>query len=776
MSKFQPIILAAAAALFVWLLRPALGEAGFEALRQKAVAANPAGVSVTLAVAGGKTVFHRGEMIPLTAAFAASTPGRYDLNTDPGSRDLQWGSDAFHCDSAGATDPLRVYYDREFGTVYSGPGPRFQPLTTQPAAIGYTLNEWLRFDVPGHYRVYLTSGRVVDAAKRHNDLLFQGHLAASNTVEFDVLPDDPAWNARTLQNALPLFNDTSQNYRAQEAGAVAARTVRFLGTPDAVQAMVARCGSFTGYDSLNTSAYYQTQLGLLGFPDRAFVIGEMQRRLADPNFPIFTFFLDDLAEAQFLAAYPQTVPPYAPNDPVQNQQRQDKIGQRIKALTEFNDQARLALAAAVPAKQGRAKALSLFTLLQNGYQNPHTPAQRELAQALIPVFDDLTPDEQGSLLSQSGYWKEVRGPDMLPILRRVYAAPLPNADPDSAQGFDARERQSLALHDLMELSPAGGRALLLAEIANPKTTIDLATLCSLPDQFLPSLDKTFALNLENSLSRSIGDSEVESRLVERYATRAILPRLKAEHRFYGCVVDVNLLAYFLRTDPAYGAAQLEQALARRKDTGCYRYVLSDVAGLHYGPEVERLALLHLHDPDPQTAADAAKTLGAYGSPAAEASLWARMREWHKEWAGKADQLEPTDKNSAPAPGQLEFALTQALATAPGWLLDAPQLRTLEALCVTPQARINVTAMVLDPSAPVFITGGGADEWGVAQYDSLPSLSALEHKLAQFPAGTRFRLSRANFTSPDAQALTLSCLHSFLEKRRMTLTAEPFPVR
>lgn len=125
------LIEAARAALWLWLAclgLPAHADAAFDAARAGAVAASPAGVSVTLTVAGGKTVFHRGEIIPLTAAFAASVPGRYDLNTDPGSRDLLWNSDAFYCDSPNATDPLRVYYDHEFGMGYSGPGPRFEPL------------------------------------------------------------------------------------------------------------------------------------------------------------------------------------------------------------------------------------------------------------------------------------------------------------------------------------------------------------------------------------------------------------------------------------------------------------------------------------------------------------------------------------------------------------------------------------------------------------------------------------------------------------------------
>jgi len=171
----------------------------FEAARLKAVAANPPGVSVTLGLPGGREQFHRGEVIPLSAVFASRRPRAYRADTDPGSRDLQWGDDAFHVESAsGATDPLRGFYTRDI-LVYNGPGPRLEPLEVKPVTISYTLNEWLRFDAPGRYRVFLTTGRISDVGKGHQDaLFFQGRTTASNSVEFEVLPDDPAWDSQTL--------------------------------------------------------------------------------------------------------------------------------------------------------------------------------------------------------------------------------------------------------------------------------------------------------------------------------------------------------------------------------------------------------------------------------------------------------------------------------------------------------------------------------------------------------------------------------------------------
>jgi len=620
------LLTAACLLLTCFRLVPAYGDTGFETARLKA-AANPPGVSVVLSLPAGRAQFHRGEIVPLSAVFTSSSPGVYDLNTDDGSRDLLWNSDAFHVDNpAGAVDPLPVYYDREFGIAYSGGGPRFQPLSAKPLTVSYTLNEWLRFDTPGRYRVYLTSGRITDTAKRHEDLSFQGYAATSNAVEFEILPDDPAWDAETLQAALPLYNAQGYNSRTDAAQQAAVRIVRFLDMPDAARAMVARYGTFSDFDFLNTRTYYQTRLGLFGFPQPGFVVSEMERRISDPDFPISEQFIYDLAQTQFLAAYTQTIPRYVAGDPAKEKERRDLIQQRLAALTALQNQDQERLKAAAPNKRGKARVASLYALLRLDYRSPNTTEYQNQVRALVPVFDALTTEQQNGLLGYN--WAALHGPDMLPVLRRLYTKPVSDEGVGNWQESESLDQHSLVLRRLTELSPAEGRALLLAEIKSVRPHVDLPTLCSLPDRTLPALDGVLAANLESVLSSGSGDWRIAPRLVERYATASILPRVKAAYGNKGgewaCDIQTNLLAYFLRTDRTYGVMQLKKALAAHKDTGCYRSVLSDVAALQAGPDVERLAVLHLNDPDTAVAADAAKTLGMYGSAASEPALWARI--------------------------------------------------------------------------------------------------------------------------------------------------------
>ncbi len=760
--------------LLTCLRLPAAGAApDFEAARLNAVSANPSGVSLTLSLSSGRTQFHQGEVISLIATFASSRPKAYKLNTGPGDRDTPWNTDAFSVDNpTGAVDPLAAYYANGFPEAFSGAGPQFQDLTAQPASVSYALNEWLRFNVPGRYRVYLTSGRIIDVGwKWRGRPGLEGRVTTSNAVDLEILPRDPALDAQTLQQALPLFNEDGFDPRTQITRRAAVRAIRFLGTPDAARAMVARYGHLSDIYFFSSPAYSQTRLALFGFRQPAVVTQEMEHRIADADFPVPLLFMQDLAQTQLLATHPQPSPPYNAADPEGNKKRQQLLHERRDALAVLTKQDRDRLAAAITTKQGRARAVSLYTLFQMGVSPPDTAADRALARALVPVFDALTTEEQTGLLYDES-WKLVRGPDMLPVLRRLLAKPG-RIDGYEAPWSEAVQLDSLALRRLMELSPVEGRALLLTEIQSRHPHVDLSTLCSLPDKTLPGFDAVLANDLEGNLHNS-GDWQYAPGLVERYATRAILPRVKAAYSSngdgWGGDTQSSLLAYFLRMDHDYGLEQMRDALASRKKSGWYKSVLSDVAALlpSPDPDIDRLAIAHLDDPDPEVGVDAIRMLGAYGSPAAEAPLWARMRDWHRQEVGKAER-------STPAPEELEYVFTNALATSPGWLADRAKLRALEDLCITPNGRANVAAFFQQWQEPVTVTFmRDQGQWSVVQYGQLPSLAALERKLAQFPRGSRFRLAHWNFPGRAEQAQAFGRLKPFLEARGMRLEEEPFP--
>lgn len=96
------------------------------------------------------------------------------------------------------------------------------------------LNEWVALDKPGHYSVYVTSGRVGTPDKAEPVEL------RSNSLDFDVVPADPAWQQQTLSTASATLNMGSST-EAEKAGAL--RVLRFLDTPASVHELVFRLGT-----------------------------------------------------------------------------------------------------------------------------------------------------------------------------------------------------------------------------------------------------------------------------------------------------------------------------------------------------------------------------------------------------------------------------------------------------------------------------------------------------------------------------------------------------
>ena len=211
-------------------------------------------------------------------------------------------------------------------------------------------------------------------------------------------------------------------------------------------------------------------------------------------------------------------------------------------------------------------------------------------------------------------------------------------------------------------------------------------------------------------------------------------------------------------------------------SGCYRSLLSEVAGLHFCPELEKIAIHHLADPDAAVVKDAAKMLGKHGSAAAEKYLWARLKLWHQHWKPRAAELKRD--NPWIEPYDLEMAdkksvgqeLATALATGMGWLADKHKLEKIKNLCLTDWAVKEIERMINIWSRDLYIRCYPLGE--VAQYHFF-SLDELKAKLAQFPRGTLFQYLPSAPPGGEARGeQVFSIIKAFVEKRGMKLKRSP----
>jgi hypothetical protein len=258
---------------------------------------------VTLEVIFPKRTFARGEVIPMTLRFHTERPGVFAVNNASSDRSGRLSIDQFHLDHAdGTTDPLADYYRTISG--YIGGGLSAEIALETRVDVPVTLNEWIRFDQPGTYRVQVESGRVVYRGYRGLPPM----AVTSTETELEIVDADPEVEARTLAEA----SATIDRVAAQLGGRVASytelsesrdeldralRVLRCLDTPAAAREFVRHLAlgharirwqpvsaGGTRAGTLPPPAWhdrtFQLIAGLFGSPHRMLILSEMERRAA----------------------------------------------------------------------------------------------------------------------------------------------------------------------------------------------------------------------------------------------------------------------------------------------------------------------------------------------------------------------------------------------------------------------------------------------------------------------------------------------------------------
>jgi hypothetical protein len=666
-------------------------------------------VTLTLRVPDGARQFRIGEIIPLELEFASAVSARYYVDGATYDRSGRLLLEQFQIEpTAGTSDPLLDYFAQ---AAFIGGGLRSRhALGGQPVRIRLELNEWVRFDRPGRYRVSVRSSRVTDESRMEEGRAAEVPVQ-SNAIEVEVLEASPDWQRETYANARAILDGSGADERRRGC-----RMLRFLGTEAAVDEMIRRLDSDPGCG-------FDSRAGLFGAPDRAYVIRRLEERLVAPDQPVSTAYVRTLAALSLYLRHPD----FRPVQTAETAGRivQGELGRRPELVSEEVARYVALLLPALPGKEPAARALTMADALDLLIAASNRSLTAGVRDQLAGAFLDLPLERQRILLE--GQWHRMRSPALLPALRHLASAPSGAAAPL----FD------VALRRLHDLSPNEARPILLREIRAPRRGMTLMTLGILPDRELPELDDALA-----SAVLAGNDPEgLRAGLLARYASDAVAPRLESlvSERVPGlaCAPQAALIAYFLRASPASGRGLLDQALAARERTGCYRTVLGSVAAVRMTAGVEEAAVRLLDDPDAEVAAGAAAVLGEHGSAAAAAPLRAAFFRWRAAWTSAGgDRTLPSDE------ARRELALVEAIGRGQGWRLDAAGLADLRALCVTDGCRRQAEFMI-ELADERRIRVHSIDEPRLssillAQYQ-FRSIDGLERKLAQFPRGTSFTL-------------------------------------
>ncbi|HEY3580157.1 MAG TPA: hypothetical protein VGK82_06415, partial [Pyrinomonadaceae bacterium] len=725
-------------------------------------AQNLDGVSFTIRFKDNQRQFQQGELMRLELSFASTKPHTFVVDAATYDRSGRLDCDNFVLDQYDAVvDPLYDYFHSFMGFVAGG--LRSIPeLTEKPEVINADLNEWLRFDKPGRYRLYVVSSRVGRKDHRGKPLA----PVVSNIVEFEIVPADKKWASQQFAQAITALAKPGADDRGD------CRTLRFLGIKAAVTEMIKRSrGEPHGCD-------FDFSFGLIGSPHRDFVIEELEKALSAPEQPVTATLLNTLT---LLDVTRQTTPlPLYPEGDEQQREWQALVERRRRLRNERFTNYLRQLLAAIPQKQERARATSLQTLLESRSELANTEWSN-VVSFMPDVFSRLPMDAQRNLLTSQ--WKPLANAAMLPVLRGILKQPE-----DKNDSYAQKDLRTTTLRRLYELSPEEGRRLILAEIRRPNPTVNETVLKLLPDEVMPELDSVLIENLEQTRGpNGTGNADAIASLIERYASAGISQQVRTIYEAPGagkwaCSIQASLIAYFLRVDPSIGSEYLKQALAARGKnlSRCYTSTLLGVALLQHTREVEEIATASLDDDDPEVVSHAAQVLERFGGVDSEKAIWRRFEKWHDDMQNRSEELRKQTMG-VPALGapelsgqvMIEQALRNAIVHGQSWLADPEKLKRVRELCLTDESRAELDGRIENWRRDINIylnADGEPISITLAQYN-VATMEALKQKLLQFPPGSVFRWGGVASNNEAKAQEVFQQLKTYLEDHGMKLEPE-----
>ena len=152
-------------------------------------------VQLQLGTKNKQSIFHVGEVITLQIAYslAAGSRSAYVISNGSYDRGGRLGIESYHIEpSNGWNDPLKRYF-QSFSSFIGGGLFSTSRLTTAPVIVSRDLNEWVRFDMPGMYRVSVTSTRVQPADHAFASTPLE---VRSNEISLQIIPATPEWKRK----------------------------------------------------------------------------------------------------------------------------------------------------------------------------------------------------------------------------------------------------------------------------------------------------------------------------------------------------------------------------------------------------------------------------------------------------------------------------------------------------------------------------------------------------------------------------------------------------
>lgn len=613
----------------------------------------PEAVDATLTVRlpAGRSTFAMGEIVPLDLEFRGRAGPDWYFSTASYDRSGRMGHERYLVTPAeGHDDPLEEYY-ASVGVIGGGLSS-WHPLDGTPFVLRVRLNEWVRFTRPGEYRLVVESQRLGRYSRQ------AAPAVRSSPVPLRIEAARPEWAAAELDRAV-----AGVEGRGPVSPSEAAAILRHLGTREAALAMVRLHG--TGGPRLR----FDWSAGLAASPHRAVIAKAMEARV-DAGEPLPAGFVRDLALLRSMLDRPAGS--YAERFEVQKTAECDYARRSVDALSR------------------RKPSVADLSAALRALEEPPDPACASSLSPLLAAdpaasreaFLALPAPTQALLLEHR--WTSIRGPWTRPALEALYAGW--RGDSRFPGAGDA------ALRRLVEVAPTKGRPLALEEICTGARGLAPDTLVSLVEGPVPGIDE--ALRARCASSGSEEGRAAAMWLIARYGSPRLLPLVLGEiDQGASCDLEAAAIAYLLDHLPPAARHRLQPGFDRRRPGTCGSPPWWPLALRRWDETLETAAVAHLQGREAALVADAARVLGAHGSPRAKGPLLERFAAWREQWRGREGELEALASGPWPtdSPLVLENSLANALLEGRSFALTDAELSRVRDLCVTRGCRDNVDA-------------------------------------------------------------------------------------
>ncbi len=600
-------------------------------------------------------------------------------------------------------------------------------------AVETDINSFIPALKPGKYRI-----RAV-AAK-------QGLPKAeilSNAFAIQVIPATPGWLHRTIE---------------ESRRAPTPKQLGFLYVKEAFEA---------GLESYGKTGQRDFLYGLYRNPNEDQSCQMLRAALQDPANQITADFIWLIANVCRRAKFPFAAEMAAAKE------SDSRRLEWIRATTGYEQQTTLEAIHVLAARAGKegphafAERAQVLRYVAARWMTGDEQIPDFAKPALAATVRDLpgyAPREAIAILSE--FWYLLRTQQIRPaidgILRR---------DPFDHQWIDVRRS---ALRLLLALDPAAGHAALLAELRDFRPTLDEGITRLLPAATVPPMDTELIGHLarmqRGEIQHPVADAFL---LIALYLSPQSQERMKQVYESQTNPCQPEIVAYFLRVQPVYA-----EQLLKRATTGMHavpgpctvRYI-NAIPRLIMTPVLENYLVAHLQHENVYVKADAARMLSGFGTSTAKKPLWDSYLYFHEYWKGKDAELNNPDYRDGRF---LEEMLRTSIVRGRAWFTSEAELRRLGAMCISERCKADSAEdfrIAAEKPIPIELAVNSLGIHArVAQSSWFESMDALQRKLAQFPAGSRFQIRPAGGAPRSEQDRAAAEIRRYAEARGLQVNS------